>query len=167
MAAPEAELNPPTVVEIAIPPESVAGFEADYERVAATWPADLATTEDDLKLEDYVSSAHALVRRWLPVELVAQLERFIHDPNQPPALVIRGLPIDRDLPPTEPNGELKKAGKYMSETWVIGVARIVGQMFTLDSFRGSNVGPTALVRQLYTTADKVDQVSLSSDDFTE
>jgi hypothetical protein len=96
-------LNPPTVVEVRIPPESVAGFEADYERVAASWPEDLAVTTDDLKLEDYVSSAHSLVRRWLPVDLVARLERLIHDPSEPPALVIRGLPIDRELPPTQPN----------------------------------------------------------------
>jgi L-asparagine oxygenase len=157
--APAVKLNPPTVIEVIIPPESLEGFEAEYERVAASWPADLATTTDDLKLEDYISSAHTLVRRWLPADLLARLERFIHDPNQPPALVIRGLPIDRDLPPTQANVHEHKMGRYMSETWLVGIARVVGQVFTYESLRGKLTGPTSLVRQIYTTAEKVNQVS--------
>lgn len=190
-AAPAVKLNPPTVVEVWVPPESLEGFEAEYERVAASWPADLATTTDDLKLEDYISSAHTLVRRWLPADLLARLERFIHDPNQPPALVIRGLPIDRDLPPTQANLHVcpyslnlsthfhcdwilsnltystfemqeAKMGRYMSETWLVGIARAVGQVFTYESLRGKLTGPTSLVRQIYTTAEKVNQVSLTT-----
>lgn len=56
----------PTIVEITIPPESLVGFDADYEIVAATWPADLATTTDYAKIEQFVTTANALARRWLP-----------------------------------------------------------------------------------------------------
>lgn len=151
MAAPEVELDPPSIVEVWIPADSVAGFEADYERVAASWRANLATTLDNYKLEDYVSSAHALTRQWLPQDLVSRLERLIYDPSQPPALVIRGLPIDRDLPPTEQNAQALKVGRYMSETWILGIARIVGQVFTFEYLLGQSTGPAALIRQIYTT----------------
>lgn len=106
-----------------------------------------------------MSSAHGLVRRWLTEKLVSRLERHIHYPNQPPALLIRGLPIDRDLPPTQPEAESQKVGRFMSETWLIGIARIMGQVFMMEYSPGKQRGPSALVRQIYTTADKVDQVS--------
>jgi len=159
-SSPAVELDPPTVLEVCIPAESLSGFESDYNRVAASWPSDLSTTLDDHKLEDYLSSAHALVRRWLPEKLVSRLERYIHDPNQPPALLIRGLPIDRDLPPTQPEVASHKVGRYMSETWLLGIARIVGQVFTVEYMAGNLQGPSVLVRQIHTTADKVDHVSL-------
>ncbi|KAG0620491.1 hypothetical protein M758_4G220300 [Ceratodon purpureus] len=155
----EPELDIPSVVEITIPPESLAGFEADYERVSGTWPADLATTVDDAKIEQFVSSAHALARRWLPQEVVSRLEGFIFDPNQPAALVIRGLPIDKELPPTGLDCHVKKTGSCVSETWLVGIGRIVGQVFTLKYLRGSRTGMGLLVRELYTTADKVEQIS--------
>lgn len=156
-------LDPPTVIEITIPPKSRAGFEADYERVSATWPSNLANTTDDAEVEEFVSSAHALARRWLPQEVVSRLERYIHDPSQPPALVIRGLPIDKEVPPTEPDAHLKKAGKCVSETWLVGIGRIVGQVFTFPFLRGSRPGMGLLVREIYSTAEKVDQVSARSD----
>jgi L-asparagine oxygenase len=157
-APPEPEIT--SVVDITIPPESLAGFEADYESVSATWPADLATSTDDAVIEQFVSSAHSLARRWLPQEVISQLESFIYDPNAPPALVIRGLPIDKELPPTGPDCYLKKAGKCVSETWLVGIGRIVGQVFTFNFLRGSRTGMGLLVREIYTTAEKVEQVSV-------
>lgn len=158
-AAATAEVGVSSVVDIAIPPESLAGFEADYESVSATWPADLATSTNDAVIEQFVSSAHSLARRWLPQEVISQLESFMYDPNAPPALVIRGLPIDKELPPTEPDCHLKKAGKCVSETWLVGIGRIVGQVFTFNFLRGSRTGMGLLVREIYTTAEKVEQIS--------
>ena len=156
----ESEVEIPAVVEITIPPESLVGFEADYERVAATWPADLGTTTDDFKIEQFVSSAHALARRWLPREVVSRLESYIYDPNEPAALVIRGLPIDKELPPTGTDAHIQKTGKFVSETWLVGIGRIVGQVFTFEFLRGSRPGMGLLVREIYTTADKVEMVSV-------
>ncbi|CAM6089156.1 unnamed protein product [Calypogeia fissa] len=153
-----AALDIPTVVEITVPPESLKGFEADYERVSKTWPADLATTADAAKFEQFVASAHHLARRWLPQELVSRLENFMFDPTESAAMVIRGLPIDKELPPTEKDVHVKKEGKCVSETWLVGISRIVGQVFILSFLRGSRVGMGMLVRDLYTTPEKVDMV---------
>ncbi|CAM6095584.1 unnamed protein product [Calypogeia fissa] len=156
-APPQAEsIEIPGVVEITIPPESLVGFEADYERVSKTWPADLSTTTDDAKIEQFVSSAHALVRRWLPQDLVCRLENYMYDPAESAVLVIRGLPIDKELPPTEPDLQIKKQGKHMSETWLVGIARIMGQVFIPDYLRRTGMG--MLVRELYSTPDKVNYV---------
>ncbi|CAM6089149.1 unnamed protein product [Calypogeia fissa] len=158
-APPQAESSEiPSVVEITIPPESLVGFEADYERVSKTWPADLSTTTDDAKNEQFVSSAHALVRRWLPQELVYRLENYMYDPAESAVLLIRGFPIDKELPPTELDLHIKKEGKHMSETWLVGIARIMGQVFILTFLRGSRTGLGMLVRELYSTPDKLNYV---------
>jgi hypothetical protein len=151
----------PTVLTITIPEESFGScFEADYGSEAATWPEDLGTTRDYHKMEEFVTSAHALVRRWLMPDIVARLERFIHDPSQPPVLVIRGLPVDTDLPATGWDGS-SKLGKYVSETWLVGISRIIGQPFLHDAVRSDRPGMSLLVRDLYnpaTTPEKVEQV---------
>ena len=151
-------LDPPTWLSITVPPESLVGFEADFEHESATWPRDLATTTDYHTVQEFVTSAHALVRRWLPREVVSRLETLLYDANQPPALVIRGLPIDKDLPPTGPEGPLRKSGKFMSETWLIGICRIIGQPFTFDFLRGTRSGMGLLTREIFATQDKVDLV---------
>jgi hypothetical protein len=115
-------------------------------------------------MEEFVTSAHALVRRWLMPDIVARLERFIHDPSQPPVLVIRGLPVDTDLPATGWDGS-SKLGKYVSETWLVGISRIIGQPFLHDAVRSDRPGMSLLVRDLYTpatTPEKVEQVSTIS-----
>lgn len=155
----------PSVLTITIPEESFGScFEADYGSEAATWPEDLGTTRDYHKMEEFVTSAHALVRRWLMPDIVARLEHFIHDPSQPPVLVIRGLPVDTDLPSTGWNGS-SKLGKYVSETWLVGISRIIGQPFLHDAVRSDRPGMSLLVRDLYTpatTPEKVEQVSTIS-----
>ncbi|CAM6089151.1 unnamed protein product [Calypogeia fissa] len=154
-----AALETPTVVEFTIPPKSLVGFEADYERVSKTWPADLATTTDHAKIEQFVTSTHHLARRWLPQELVSRLENFVFDPTERPAMVIRGLPIDKELPPTEKDAHVKKEGKCVSETWLMGISRIVGQVFIFGFPGSTRPGMGMLVRDIYSTPEQVDDVS--------
>ena len=155
-------LDPPTWLSITVPPESLVGFEADFEHESATLPRDLATTTDYHAIQEFVTSAHALVRRWLPRELVSRLETLLYDANQPPALVIRGLPIDKDLPSTEPDGPLRKTGKFVSETWLVGICRIIGEPFTFDHLRRNRSGMGLLTREIFCTPDKVDMVCCNS-----
>lgn len=153
-------LDSPSIVSLFIPAEFFADcFDSDYKSEAAAWPEDLATTTDYHKIEQFLTSAHSLARRWLPGHIVTRLENFIHDPKQPPVLVIRGLPIDKDLPPTGADGPSQKVGKMMSETWLAGVSRIVGQPFTFDQLRVGRSGMGLLVRELFTTPDKLQEVS--------
>ncbi|KAG6551538.1 hypothetical protein Mapa_006961 [Marchantia paleacea] len=119
------------LLEISMRPEDAAGFREDFEAMAKTWPSDLRTTRDLVTIEEFVISAETLVRRWLPPDLVRRLNKFNNDSSQPSALVIRGLPIDEDLPPTTIQGSRLKVGKYMSETWLVGICRIIGQPFNL------------------------------------
>lgn len=131
------------------------GFEANYERVIATWPTNLATTTDYAKNEQFVTSVNTLVRRWLPQEVISRLDHFMYDSNEPPAMVIRGLPSDKEFPSTAPNAHVKKFERCKSETWLIGVSRIVGQVFTFMFLRGSRLGMSLLVQDVYPTIDKV------------
>ncbi|OAE25908.1 hypothetical protein AXG93_2820s1060 [Marchantia polymorpha subsp. ruderalis] len=119
------------LLEIRVRPEDVAGFKQDYEAIAETWPSDLRTTRDAVALEDFVIDAAALVQKWLPRDVLRRVTKFNSDASQPSALVIRGLPIDDDLPPTTAEGAQIKVGKYMSETWLAGIGRVIGQPFNL------------------------------------
>lgn len=157
------QLDDATVCEIEMTPEFFgACFEDDYRLETSAWPEDLATTTDYRKIENFVSSAHSLVRRWLPSCIISQLEQFIHDPSMAPVLVLRGLPVDKDLPPTGPNGAASKAGKFLSETWLVGVSRIVGQVFTYDALSMGRSGLGLLVRDIYPTCNKSDEVSIAN-----
>lgn len=126
-------------------------FEEAYQHESSKWPHDLSRTPDPHKLEHFIASAHALVRRFLPPDVIQRLESFIYDPLQPPALVIRGLPIDPDLPPTSPSGLQTKldSGNYRSEVWLLGIARVVGQPFTLDCLARGKLGLGRLIKDLY------------------
>ncbi|KAJ7526577.1 hypothetical protein O6H91_16G013000 [Diphasiastrum complanatum] len=89
----------------------------------------------------------------------------MHDPNQPSAVVIRGLPIDDNLPPSTPEGHRHKnsSQQFMSETWLVGIARIVGQPFNYE-FLAKAAGVAAegmglLIRQLYPMPEQEKLVS--------
>lgn len=157
------QLDDATVCEIEMTPEFFgACFEDDYRLETSAWPEDLAITTDFRKIENFVSSAHSLVRRWLPSCIISQLEQFIHDPSMAPVLVLRGLPVDKDLPPTGPDGPASKAGKFLSETWLVGVSRIVGQVFTYDALSMGRSGMGLLVRDIFPTCNKSDEVRLQT-----
>ncbi len=151
----------PTVVTFTIPEGSFgAGFEADYQSQLATWPSDLANTADFHEFEKFVTSAHALVRRWLAPELVSRLERFLYDPLEPPALVIRGLPVDSYVPPTGKGCLSRKAGNYISETMLVGISRIIGQPFRVEYPGVNPPGMDLLIRDVYTTPEDIKQVQI-------
>lgn len=150
----------PTVVTFTIPEGSFgAGFESDYQSQLATWPSDLANTADFREFEKFVTSAHALVRRWLAPELVSRLERFLYDPLEPPALVIRGLPVDSYVPPTGKGCLSRKAGNYISETMLVGISRIIGQPFRVEDPGVNQPGMDLLIRDIYATPEGIKQVS--------
>ncbi|CAK9236680.1 unnamed protein product [Sphagnum troendelagicum] len=150
----------PTVVTFTIPEGSFgADFEADYQSQLATWPSDLANTADFHEFETFVTSAHALVRRWLAPELVSRLERFLYDPLEPPALVIRGLPVDSYVPPTGKGCLSRKAGNYISETMLVGISRIIGQPFRVEYPGVNPPGMDLLIRDIYTTPEDLKQVN--------
>lgn len=122
----------PTVVTFTIPDGSFgADFLADYESVSANW-AHLAITTDFGEFEEFVIAAHALVRRWLAPELVAELERYAYDASAPPVLIIRGFPVDTRIPATGKGCWLQKPPSFLSETLLVGISRIIGQPFSVD-----------------------------------
>ncbi len=154
----------PTVVTFTIPDGSFgADFLTDYESVSAKW-SHLATTTDFGEFEEFVIAAHALVRRWLAPELVAELERYAYDASAPPVLVIRGFPIDARIPATGKGCWLEKPPSFLSETLLVGISRIIGQPFSVDVTEQNPpyqipFGMALLVRNIFTTPEHADGVS--------
>jgi L-asparagine oxygenase len=73
--------------------------------------------------------AHAMSAvGWWPTAEVARLIRFRSDPGAPAALLIRGMPIDEDLPPTPslPSSRPAKAG-HVSEGSILSIAVLLGE----------------------------------------
>ncbi|CAN5976201.1 unnamed protein product [Sphagnum jensenii] len=133
---------------------------ADYQSQSATWP-DLANSTDFHEFEKIVTPAHALVRTWLALELVSRLERFVYDPLESPAIVIRGLPVDAYAPPTEKDCLLRKAGNCASETLLVGISRIVGQPFQMGYPDPSSSEMEILIRDIYSIPEHDNQVHYS------
>ncbi len=154
----------PTVVTFTIPDGSFgADFLADYESVSANW-SHLATTTNFGEFEQFVIAAHALVRRWLAPELVAELERYAYDASAPPVLVIRGFPVDSRIPATGKGCWLQKPPSFLSETLLVGISRIIGQPFSVDVTEQNPpyqipFGMALLVRNIFTTPEHADGVS--------
>jgi hypothetical protein len=148
----------PTVVTFTIPDGSFgADFLADYESVSANW-SHLATTTDFGEFEEFVIAAHALVRRWLAPELVAELESYAYDASAPPVLVIRGFPVDTGMPATGKGCWLQKPPRFLSETLLVGISRIIGQPFSVDVTEQNPpyqipFGMALLVRNIFTTPE--------------
>ncbi|KAL2608024.1 hypothetical protein R1flu_026597 [Riccia fluitans] len=159
----ESETQRSWFLDISIPPETVAGFKEDYEAEAKTWAPDLGTTMDFYRLEEFIASAHMLARKWLPRDVVRKLETFYHDPRQPSVMVIRGLPIDEDMPPTTYDGVKTKVGKYMSEAWLLGIGRIVGQPFNFklppQMVTAAGGGMELIVREILPRREKEQNAS--------
>jgi hypothetical protein len=105
--------------------------------------------------------AHALVRTWLALELVSRLERFVYDPLESPAIVIRGLPVDAYAPPTEKDCLLRKAGNYASETLLVGISGIVGQPFQRGYPDPSSSEMEILIRDIYSVPEHDNEVHYS------
>ncbi|CAK9882507.1 unnamed protein product [Sphagnum jensenii] len=122
---------------------------------------DLANSTDFHEFEKFVTSAHALVRTWLALELVSRLERFVNDPLESPAIVIRGLPVDAYVPPTEKDCLLRKAGNYASETLLVGISRIVGQPFQMGYPDPSSSEMEILIRDIYSIPEHDNEVHYS------
>jgi len=155
------QVHPPTVFTFTIPEGSFgAGFKTDYQSQLATWP-DLANSTDFHEFEKFVTSAHALVRTWLALELVSRLERFVYDPLESPAIAIRGLPVEAYVPPTEKDCLLRKTGNYASETLLVGISRIVGQPFQMGCPDPSSSEMEILIGDIYSIPEHDNEVHYS------
>lgn len=79
--------------------------------------------------EDTEAALIGLMRAFgsLPDPLLAALFRFGRDPASPGALLVNGLPIDADLPPTPTSGEIPRQGRSMhAEKSLLGLAAHIG-----------------------------------------
>jgi L-asparagine oxygenase len=83
----------------------------------------------------------------LPAEVVAQLLAFRASPSAPTAVLISGLPIDRDLPPTPTDGAGRSAKHgSISECAILSVAVLLGEPV---AYRAEKDG--ALVQDVFPT----------------
>jgi L-asparagine oxygenase len=94
----------------------------------------------------------------LPVEVVRQVLAFRASPHAPTALLITGLPVDSDLPPTPVEGgpETVKAS-HVSECAILTVAVLLGEPI---AYRAEKKGE--LVQNVYPTRSQRDTPSNES-----
>ncbi|KAL7528052.1 hypothetical protein ACHAWF_002417 [Thalassiosira exigua] len=92
--------------------------------------------DDPERALEAVHDAYAFVARWLPPPALARLAAFPFRKSGPSALVMRGLPIDADVPPTPAKASVfddsaaaadgRSALVPVAESWLLGVARVLG-----------------------------------------
>jgi L-asparagine oxygenase len=94
----------------------------------------------------------------LPTDVVEQLLAFRADPAVPPAMLVTGLPVDEDLPPTptDTRGESAKSG-CVSEYALLAFAMLLGEPV---AYRAEKDG--ALVQNVYPTVAQRDAPSNES-----
>jgi L-asparagine oxygenase len=94
----------------------------------------------------------------LPTETLRQLLSFRASPYADPAVLISGLPVDDDLPPTPAEGapEIAKNGR-ISECAILSVAVLLGEPI---AYRAEKNG--ALVQNVYPTRSQKDSPSNES-----
>jgi len=107
-----------------------------------------------------VIAAYALVRRWLAPEL----ERYAYDGTAPPVLFIRGFPVDTWIPATGKGCWLQKPPRFLSETLLVRISRIIGQPFSVDVTKQNPpyqipFGMALLVQNILTTPEHADGMS--------
>jgi L-asparagine oxygenase len=70
----------------------------------------------------------------LPKTLMRGLLDFAHKPTSPGALIVRGLPTDPDLPPTQSDGEVNRLKRtFVSENSVLGISQVLGEPVAYQS----------------------------------
>jgi hypothetical protein len=122
---------PPFIEELFVYPQDLPPFAPLFEK---QFDGLTLSSREGASSEDFIRRAHELAVSWLPSELRTRLEGFLDEETGPSVLVVRGLPLDQDPPPTpyEVGKISKKPGKQMSEAWVLAISRILGQPVTYE-----------------------------------
>ena len=131
-------------------------FRGFYRKWHRTFPPTSAihnydASNDPLKAMQIIHDSFAFCNKFLPAELVSQLLAFPYDPEGPSFLVLRNLPIDKQIPPTPFkttvfDTEGQSAKLPIAETWLLGISRLLGQLTSPPSMGGA--GRTSLIRSI-------------------
>jgi hypothetical protein len=114
-----------------------------------------------------VHESLAFVMQWLPTSIVSRLASFPFQKSGPSAILIRGLPIDIDIPPTPIKASVfDDAGDRdtdpstlvpIAESWLLGISRLMGYPTGAPLATGDRGG---LIRDITQNADDVDDLPI-------
>ena len=125
--------------------------------------------DDPEKALTAVHDAYAFVARWLPRNVLAKLASFPFQKDGPSALVIRGLPIDAEVPPTPTKTTVfdsvhqesdRSTLVPVAESWLLGVTRILGIPVAAPFSKGDRGG---LVRDITQNPDDAGDLPMHRD----
>jgi L-asparagine oxygenase len=134
------------MLHIVLPPDTTAGLHSAF----AALPRPLATGQ---LLAHLLQTGAAL-----PVRVVQRLLEFRSSPYVSPAMLITGLPVDDDLPPTPVHaGPAPDKPGQISESAILMIAVLLGEPV---AYRAEKDG--ALVQNVYPTPEQQDSPSNES-----
>ena len=117
-----------------------------------------------------VHESLAFAMQWLPTAIVSRLASFPYQKSGPSAILIRGLPIDVDIPPTPIKASVfDDAGDRdtdpstlvpIAESWLLGISRLMGFPTGAPLATGDRGG---LIRDITQNADDVDDLPMHRD----
>eukprot|EP00571_Detonula_confervacea_P007319 CAMPEP_0172331786 /NCGR_PEP_ID=MMETSP1058-20130122/62103_1 /TAXON_ID=83371 /ORGANISM="Detonula confervacea, Strain CCMP 353" /LENGTH=370 /DNA_ID=CAMNT_0013049059 /DNA_START=180 /DNA_END=1292 /DNA_ORIENTATION=- len=117
-----------------------------------------------------VHDAFAFVSEWLPQSVMARLASFPFQKSGPSAILIRGFPIDTDVPPSPTKANIfddsanRKTDQStlvpVAESWLLGVSRILGIPVGAPYSTGDRGG---LVRDITQNQDDDDVLPMHRD----
>ena len=113
-----------------------------------------------------IHESFAFVNQWLPSDLIGKLLAFPYDPDAPSSLLIQGLPIDQNPPPTPVKDNIfdSNDGEFrnvpVAESWLMGISRLLGVLASPPRSKGDRGG---IVRDLTRNKDEVGVLPMHCD----
>mmetsp|Transcript_22951 Transcript_22951/g.42180 ORF Transcript_22951/g.42180 Transcript_22951/m.42180 type:complete len:446 (+) Transcript_22951:77-1414(+) len=146
-ASPTLEKTDQSVGRLFIDASDMDGFHESWSQAfrderGVTWHPDVSLDKThEVVVESYKHSV-----KWLPQDVLTELLRFTYDKDAPAALWISGFPVDTSVPPTpvlnsaEPGLSAARSDDRLPvcDTWVLGLARILGIPYRIGGFDKSN-----------------------------
>ncbi|CAK9081860.1 L-lysine 3-hydroxylase (Alpha-ketoglutarate-dependent dioxygenase) (KDO1) (L-lysine hydroxylase), partial [Durusdinium trenchii] len=124
------------VQRIRLDEEETIGFREDFFQVFEEKDFLWNALKDPLCTEKAVARSFKLVMKWLPEEALFQVLRLFVDARAAPAILISGLALDSDIPPTPAlPGDFRLP---VSEAWLLGLARCLGVPYGMLGFYSDN-----------------------------
>ncbi|OLP85313.1 Clavaminate synthase 1 [Symbiodinium microadriaticum] len=116
--------------------DGLEGFRHDFFEAFSEEDFLWNALKDPARTERAVTRSFKLVVKWLPEEALHEVQRLLVDSSSAPALLLSGLPLDSEIPPTPMlPGDFRLP---VAEAWLLGLARCLGLPYGLLGFYTEN-----------------------------
>lgn len=163
------------IINIDMDPQSFSPDKKFYTNWKESFPNDsslfnYSAKDDPEKALLAIHDSFAFVLQWLPKSVVARLAAFPFQTSGPSAILIRGLPIDTDIPPSPTKTSVfdnvtdrendQSTFVPVAESWLLGISRILGMPTAAPLTTGDRGG---LIRDITQLENDVDYLPMHRD----